>query len=154
MRFLTVPLTLASGPPGLPVLDSVLLPAGHPEDVLSPVRLQGRRGRQLPDELDVGETPVKLLDGVVGDTVGSATEESSGYEGYEGVRHHLMSIIMRKHLWRLTDLPKCANGSYSIVTSRYLKASDNIDLNHGGLGVTLDGTVGLEGVILGIFNIS
>ena len=98
MRFVTVPLTLAGGPPRLPVLDSVLLPAGHPEDVLSPVRLQGRRGRQLPDELDVGETPVKLLDGVVGDTVGSATEESSGYEGYEGVRHHLMSIIMRKHL--------------------------------------------------------
>ena len=28
-----------------------------------------------------------------------------------------------------TDLPKCANGSYSIVTSRYLNSSDNIDLN-------------------------
>ena len=97
MRFVTIPLALSRGPPGLPVLDSVLLPAGHPEDVLSPVRLQGRRGRQLPDELDVGETPVKLLDGVVGDTVGSATEESSGYKG-RGVRHHLMSIIMRKHL--------------------------------------------------------
>ena len=80
--------------------------------------------------------------------MGSATEESSGYEGYEGVRHHLMSIIMRKHLWRLTDLPKCANGSYSIVTSRYLKASDNIDLNHEGLVVTL------EGIIFSIFNIS
>ena len=37
MRFLTVPLTLPGSPPGLPVLDSVLLPAGHPEHVLSPV---------------------------------------------------------------------------------------------------------------------
>ena len=27
-----------------------------------------------------------------------------------------------------TDLPRCANGSYSIVTSRYLNSSDNIDL--------------------------
>ena len=71
MRFLTVPLTLASGPPGLPVLDSVLLPSGHPEDVLSPVRLQRGGGWQGSNELDVGKASVQLLDGVVGDTVGS-----------------------------------------------------------------------------------
>ena len=71
MRFLTVPLTLSSGPPGLPVLDSVLLPSGHPEDVLSPVRLQRGGGWQGSNELDVGKASVQLLDGVVGDTVGS-----------------------------------------------------------------------------------
>ena len=90
MRFLAVPLTLASGPPGLPVLDSVLLPSGHPEDVLSPVGLQRGGGWQGSDELDVGKASVELLDGVVGDTVGS--------EGRR-VSERVLELELEKHLW-------------------------------------------------------
>ena len=40
-----------------------------------------------------------------------------------------LSVVMREMRDDpSTDLPKCANGSYSIVTSRYLNSSDNIDL--------------------------
>ena len=78
MRFLTVPLTLSSGPPGLPVLHSVLLAPSHPEHILLPVRLERSSSGHLTNELHVGEAAEEFLDCVVGDTVRSA-EVSEGF---------------------------------------------------------------------------
>ena len=47
MRLLTVPLALAGGPPGLPVLHPVLLAPGQPEHVLLPVGLERGGSRHL-----------------------------------------------------------------------------------------------------------
>ena len=66
---ITVPLALAGGPPGLPVLNPVLHAADHGEHVLLPLGLPGGLGWQLGDELDIGEGAEQLLNSVVRDGV-------------------------------------------------------------------------------------
>ena len=72
VRLIAVPLALACGPPGLPVLDPVLDSSDHCEHILPPLGLPGCLGWQLRYELHVGEGAKQLLDGVVGDGVWSA----------------------------------------------------------------------------------
>ena len=69
VRLASVPLTLSSCPPGLPVLHPVLLSSGHPEHILLPIRLERGSSWDLSYELDIGETSIQFLDNIVTNTM-------------------------------------------------------------------------------------